>query len=79
MAHFMMNQRGFIFGFRNGHETGCTDRVERSVVITPMWKDSFPRSIHGSPNFWERDPNYKAEQPSFVQFFLNFSKLLSFL
>jgi hypothetical protein len=28
VAHFVMNQRSFIVGFRYGHETGCTDRVE---------------------------------------------------
>jgi hypothetical protein len=24
------------------------------------------------PNFWERETNYKAEQPNFVQLFLAF-------
>src|ERR1035437_379242 len=46
MAHFMVNQRGFVLSLRDGHEACCTDRFKRSIVITPVWKYSLPSSIH---------------------------------
>lgn len=51
VTHFMVNQRGLVLSLRDGHETCCTDRFERSIVITPVRKYSFPRSIHGTPQF----------------------------
>jgi hypothetical protein len=48
VAHFMVNQGGFVLSLGDGHETCCTDRFVRSIVITPVGKDSFPRSIHGN-------------------------------
>ena len=73
MAHFMVNQRGFVSRLRDGHETRCTDRLERSIVISPVWKDRFPRSIHGKPQFLGERLNYKTMRLGFVELFLTFA------
>jgi hypothetical protein len=66
VAHFMANQGGFIMSFGDGHETGCTDRVERTVIVTSMRKDRIPRSSHGETPISGRENQIIRPKPGIL-------------